>query len=101
MVSVPVVFRARLFAGFWFRSVVGSALSAGAVSWSVGSSSRSFSGSVVRASFSSSAAAGAFACCWARRCRVSCCVRSVGGLWVVSVPCLCVRSLLSVPFVVR
>ena len=84
--SVPVRFFGRVFRGFWWRSVCGSALARGCVSWSVGSSSRAFSGACVRAGFASRVAACAFASLWAARVGVACVVRSVGGLWVVSVP---------------
>jgi len=65
--------------------------------WSVGSlrafcfrsSSRSFSGSVLVASFACPRRAGRFAARWARRLRVSVFVRrGPGGLWAVSVPAL-------------
>lgn len=72
-------------AWFW-RVVVGSALRFGCVSWSRGSSSHAFSGVCVRVGFSSSARASAFARCWASRVGFGCVVRSVGGLFVVSVP---------------
>lgn len=78
---------------FAWRSVVGSALRAGCVSWSLGASSRSFSGWCVRVSFSSSRLAGSFARVWAARVGFGCVVRSVGGRFVVSVPAApCVAS---------
>ena len=84
--SVPFSFRGLSLRGFWWRSVVGSALRAGCASWSVGASSRSFSGVCVRVAFASRAAAGAFARRWAALVGFGCVVRSVGGLFVVSVP---------------
>lgn len=71
---------------FAWRSVVGSGLRAGCVSWSLGASSRSFSGFCVRVGFSSARLASAFAKCWAARVGFGCVVRSVGGRFVVSVP---------------
>ena len=72
---------------FAWRSVVGSALRSGCASWSVGGSSRSFSGLCVRVAFGSPAVASAFARRWAALVGFGCVVRSVGGLFVVSVPC--------------
>lgn len=78
---------------FAWRSVVGSALRSGCVSWSLGASSRAFSGWCVRASFPCSRLAGAFARVWAARVGFGCVVRSVGGRFVVSVPVApCVAS---------
>lgn len=80
-------------AAFAWRSVVGSALRCGCVSWSLGASARSFSGACVRVGFSSSARASAFARLWAARVGFGCVVRAVGGRWVVSVPAApCVAS---------
>lgn len=67
-----------------FRSVAGSALAAGCVSWSVRQSSRSFSGSVVVPVFGSAAAAATFATRWSARCGVPVVVRGLS----VSVPCV-------------
>ena len=75
-----------LSAPFW-RSLVGSALSAGALRWRVRRSARSFSGFVVVAGFGSSAAAAAFASAWAGGCGLPLAVRAfAGGMWGVSVP---------------
>ena len=48
----------------WWRSLVGSALAAGACRWRVRSSRRSFSSAVVVVGFASSARASAFAAAW-------------------------------------
>jgi hypothetical protein len=82
----------------WWRSVVGSALSVGAVRWRVRGSSRSFSGAVMVAGFASASRAQAFAAAWSgwvgvgwvgvgwvvrlRRCP------RWGQVWAVSVPVL-------------
>lgn len=92
VVSFPVGFRGGVLSVFAFRSVAGSALRFGCVSWSVGGSSLSFSGSCVRAVFASSAAASAFASCWAARVGFFCAVRSQSGRFVVSVPVAAVPS---------
>jgi hypothetical protein len=93
VVSVPVCFRGGVLSVFAFRSVAGSALRFGCVSWSVGGSALSFSGSCVRAVFASSAAASAFASCWAARVGFFCAVRSqASGGFVVSVPVAAVPS---------
>lgn len=84
--SVPVCFSGRVFCGFWWRSVVGSAVASRCVSWSVGRSSLAFSGACVRVAFGSLAAASAFARLWAGRCGVFCAVRRVNSAFVVSVP---------------
>lgn len=71
----------------WWRSLVGSALAAGAVRWRLRCSLRSFSGAVVVVGFSSSAAAAAFASAWGWWCGCSLAVRRfAGGVWGVSVP---------------
>ena len=74
---------------FLFPVVSGSAVGCGASSWLVRASSRSASGFVLVASFSSCAAASAFARRWAVRlpavCR-GCAVRRSGASWCVSVP---------------
>ena len=71
-----------------FRSVAGSALgSGGCASWSFRPSSRSFSGSVVVASFLSFAFASRFASLWAGRLGFFVAVRRSGSLWSVSVRC--------------
>lgn len=70
-----------------FRSVVGSGLCS-CVSWSVRSSSRSFSGRVAVVVFPSAAAARAFARRWAVALAVGVAVRSVSGGFAVSVPVL-------------
>jgi hypothetical protein len=71
----------------WWRSLVGSALAAGAVRWRLRCSSRSFSGAVVVAGFSSPAAAAAFASAFGWWCGCALCVRRfAGGVWGVSVP---------------
>ena len=92
VVSVPVCFRGGVLSVFAFRSVAGSALRFGCVSWSVGGSALSFSGSCVRAVFASSSAASAFASCWAARVGFFCAVRSQAGGFVVSVPVAAVPS---------
>jgi hypothetical protein len=93
VVSVPVCFRGGVLSVFAFRSVAGSALRFGCVSWSVGGSALSFSGSCVRAVFASSAAASAFASCWAARVGFFCAVRpQASGVFVVSVPVAAVPS---------
>ena len=93
VVSVPVGFRGRVLSVFAFRSVAASALRFGCVSWSVGGSALSFSGSCVRAVFASSAAASAFASCWAARVGFFCVVRpQASGGFVVSVPVAAVPS---------
>jgi hypothetical protein len=93
VVSVPVGFRGRVLSVFAFRSVAASALRFGCVSWSVGGSALSFSGSCVRAVFASSAAASAFASCWAARVGFFCAVRpQASGGFVVSVPVAAVPS---------
>ena len=48
----------------WWRSLVGSALGAGAVRWRVRASSRAFSGAVVVVGFASASAAAGFAGAW-------------------------------------
>ena len=90
--------RSSFFVGFGsarvsvgFRRVAGLALASGCCSWSVRSSSRSFSGSVVWAVFVSRSAAAEFARSCSRLVGFAVCVRpgvcSVFGLvWVVSVP---------------
>lgn len=93
VVSIPVCFRGGVLSVFAFRSVAGSALRFGCVSWSVGGSALSFSGSCVRAVFTSSAAASAFAACWAARVGFFCAVRrQASGGFVVSVPVAAVPS---------
>lgn len=90
--------RSSFFVGFGcsrvgvpFRRVVGLALSGGCCSWSLRPSSRSFSGSVVWASFVSRSGAVSFASSCSRLVGFSVAVRpgvcSVSGsVWVVSVP---------------
>ncbi|MGV2831627.1 hypothetical protein ACLFKQ_28170 [Myxosarcina sp. GI1(2024)] len=90
--------RSSFFVGFGsarvsvpFRRVVGLALSGGCCSWSLRSSVRSFSGSVVWAEFVSRSAAAAFALACSRLVGFAVAVRpgwcSVSGsVWVVSVP---------------
>ena len=72
-----------------FPVVSGSAVGCGASSWLVRASSRSLSGFVLVASFSSSSSARSFAARWAVRlpaaCR-GCAVRRSGASWSVSVP---------------
>ena len=88
----------------WWRSLVGSALAAGACRWRLRASARSFSGAVVVAGFSSSAAAAAFASAFGWWCGCSLAVRRFAGrsgpVWGVSVP-VCAplgsRSLASPP----
>lgn len=74
----------------WWRSLVGSALGAGAVRWRVRSSGRSFSGSVVVVGFPTAGAAVAFAGSWGWWCGLSLALRRrvSGGqvVWSVSVP---------------
>jgi hypothetical protein len=74
----------------WWRSLVGSALAAGACRWRVRGSGRSFSGAVVQVGFSSCGAAVAFAGSWAWWCGCSLALRRrvSGGsvVWAVSVP---------------
>ncbi len=71
----------------WWRSLVGSALAAGAVRWRLRPSSRSFAGAVVVAGFSSPAAAAAFASAFGWWCGCALAVRRfAGGVWGVSVP---------------
>lgn len=74
----------------WWRSLVGSALSSGAVRWRVRSSAHSFSGSVLVVGFASAGAAVAFAGAWGWWCGLSLALRRrvSGGavVWVVSVP---------------
>ena len=70
-----------------FRSVAGSAVGSGSCGWSFRSSSRSFSGAVVSASFLSFAFASRFASVWASRLGFFVAVRRSGSLWSVSVPC--------------
>jgi hypothetical protein len=74
----------------WWRSLVGSALAAGACRWRVRGSGRSFSGAVVVVGFSSCGAAVAFAGSWAWWCGCSLALRRrvSGGsvVWAVSVP---------------
>lgn len=71
----------------WWRSLVGSALSAGACRWRVRLSGRSFSGAVVVVGFRSSSAASAFAAAWAGAVGFPCVVRCfAGGVFGVSVP---------------
>jgi hypothetical protein len=77
----------------WWRLVVGSALSAGAVRWRVRGSSRAFSGAVVVAGFASASRAQAFAVAWSGWVGVGCVVRPrrcprCGRVWAVSVPVL-------------
>jgi hypothetical protein len=77
----------------WWRAVVGSALSVGAVRWRVRGSSRSFSGAVVVAGFASASRAQAFAAAWSGWVGVGCVVRPRrcprwGRVWAVSVPVL-------------
>jgi hypothetical protein len=87
----------------WWRSLVGSALSAGACRWRLRASARAFSGAVVVAGFSSPAAA-AFASAGGWWCGCSLAVRRfrgrAGPVWGVSVP-VCAppgaRSLVSPP----
>jgi hypothetical protein len=93
-----LVVRSSFFVGFGssrvgvpFRRVVGLALSAGCCSWSVRSSSRSFSGSVVWAVFVSRSSAAAFALSCSRLVGFAVAVRPAvcsvsGSVWVVSVP---------------
>ncbi|MCP4283905.1 MAG: hypothetical protein GY792_05575 [Gammaproteobacteria bacterium] len=69
-----------------FRVVAGSAVGSGASGWSVRSSRRSFSGSVVCAVFASWSAAAAFGRIWAGRVGIGCAVRRSGAGWSVSVP---------------
>lgn len=80
---------------FSFRSVAGSAVGSGCCSWVFRSSVRSFSGSVVCASFLVRSFAVSFARRWAARLGVFCAVRRVGAFWAVSVPC--VRSVVPAP----
>ena len=69
------------------RSVAGSAVGSGSCGWSFRSSSRSFSGAVLSASFLSFAFASRFASLWAGRLGFFVAVRRSGSLWSVSVPC--------------
>ena len=90
--------RSSFFVGFGrshvsvgFRRVVGLALAGGCCSWSVRSSSRSFSGSVVWALFVSRSAAAAFALACSRLVGFAVAVRPAvcpvsGAVWLVSVP---------------
>ncbi|WP_200383193.1 hypothetical protein, partial [Thiococcus pfennigii] len=74
----------------WWRSLVGSALAAGAVRWRVRASARSFSGAVIVAGFRSCGAAVAFAAAWSWWCGCAVALRrrASGGsvVWAVSVP---------------
>lgn len=70
----------------WWRSVVGLALRAKCLGWSVGASLVSFTGACVRVRFGSFATASAFARAAAALVGYGCVVRSVGGSFVVSVP---------------
>ncbi len=71
----------------WWRSLVGSALAAGACRWRLRASSRAFSDAVVVAGFSSLATASAFAAAWGWACGCALCVRRFsGGVFGVSVP---------------
>jgi hypothetical protein len=74
-----------------FRRVSGLALASGCCSWSVRSSSRSFSGSVVWSFFVSRSAAVAFALSCSRLVGFAVAVRPAvcsvsGAVWLVSVP---------------
>jgi hypothetical protein len=81
---------ARPWSATWWRSVVGSALAAGACRWRVRPSQRSFSGAVVVAGFRAEATALRFAAAWAGWCGLAMAVRvraSQGArVWAVSVP---------------
>jgi hypothetical protein len=93
-----VLVRSSFFVGFGssrlsvpFRRVVGLALASGCCSWSVRSSSRSFSGSVVWAVFGSRSAAAEFALACSRLVGFAVAVRPAvcsvsGAVWLVSVP---------------
>jgi hypothetical protein len=93
-----VLVRPSFFVGFGsarlsvpFRRVVGLALASGCCSWSLRSSSRSFSGSVVWAVFGSRSSAAAFALSCSRLVGFAVAVRPAvcsvsGSVWVVSVP---------------
>jgi hypothetical protein len=74
----------------WWRVLVGSALSAGALRWRLRASPRSFSGVVVVVGFASPAAASAFALTWSGWVGVAVAVRrfscASGTVWGVSVP---------------
>jgi hypothetical protein len=71
----------------WWRVVVGSGLSCGAVRWRVRSSLAAFSGAVVVVGFSSRSAAVSFAGAWSGTVGFPCAVRHFsGGVWGVSVP---------------
>ncbi|MBE2293848.1 MAG: hypothetical protein IAF00_02815 [Phycisphaerales bacterium] len=74
----------------WWRRLVGSALSAGAVRWRLRRSSRAFSGAVVVVGFSCFGRAVAFASAWSGWCGfpvvVSPRVGVSGRVWAVSVP---------------
>ncbi len=84
---VSPVAGARPLSAPWWRVLVGSALSAGAVRWRLRSSRRSFSGAVVVVGFASRPAAEVFAAAWSGWCGVACAVRVfAGGVWGVSVP---------------
>lgn len=88
-----VVSRGSLVASLaapWWRSLVGSALAAGACRWRVRRSVRSFSGAVVVAGFGCAAAARAFAAAWSGWVGFPVAVRRFAGrcgpVWGVSVP---------------
>lgn len=74
----------------WWRSLVGSALVAGACRWRVRSSSRSFSGAVLVVGFACFGRALRFASAWSRWCGFPLVVRRFAGrcgpVWGVSVP---------------
>lgn len=74
----------------WWRSLVGSALSAGACRWRLRASARAFSGAVLVAGFGCPAAAARFAASWGWWCGCSLAVRRFAGrggpVWGVSVP---------------
>jgi len=74
----------------WWRSLVGSALAAGALRWRLRASPRSFSGAVVVVGFGSPAAAASFASAWSGWVGFAVAVRrfagAAGPVWGVSVP---------------
>ncbi len=74
----------------WWRSLVGSALAAGACRWRVRRSAHSFTGAVVVVGFSNCGTAVAFAAAWSWWVGASLALRrrsSAGGvIWAVSVP---------------
>ena len=77
----------RPFCAPWWRSLVGSALWAGACSWRLRPSRRSFSGAVVVVGFQSEAVAREFAQAWSEWCGVPLALRAGQRVaWAVSVP---------------